>query len=82
MNLQERVTHYLKKAEPLFEDLQVHKPQEIDIDSVSAEFSKMAKSYHSDAKHFFEQGDHAQALAALEYAEGWLDAGKAIGIFK
>ena len=42
----------------------------------------MAEGYYSDALHFNEGGEFANALAALEYAEGWLDAGKRMGLFK
>ena len=34
------------------------------------------------ADKMYEKGEYANALASLEYAEGWLDAGKRLGIFK
>ena len=40
----------------------------------------MAMSYYKDAQHFYEKGEYANALAALEYAEGWMDAGKEMGL--
>ncbi|MBM3309121.1 MAG: DUF357 domain-containing protein, partial [Candidatus Altiarchaeales archaeon] len=43
---------------------------------------EMALGYYNDAKHFHKKGEYANALAALEYAEGWLDAGKRLGVFQ
>ncbi|MBD3209433.1 DUF357 domain-containing protein [Candidatus Woesearchaeota archaeon] len=48
----------------------------------AADFLDMASRYYADANHFKEQGDHVLALAALNYAHGWLDAGARIGLFK
>lgn len=45
-------------------------------------FIDTAKRYYKDAKYFKEKGDKASAFGALNYAFGWLDAGKSIGIFK
>lgn len=48
----------------------------------AADFLDMAERYVSDAKHFREQGDYVLALAAVNYAHAWLDAGARIGLFK
>ncbi len=45
-------------------------------------FLDTAKRYYKDAKYFKDKGDKASAFGALNYAFGWLDAGKNIGIFK
>ena len=45
-------------------------------------FIDTAKRYYDDAKFFKEKGDKASAFGALNYAFGWLDAGKNIGLFK
>ena len=44
-------------------------------------FVDTAKRYYEDAKYFKEKGDKASAFGALNYAFGWLDAGKSIGFF-
>ena len=41
-----------------------------------------AKRYYEDVKFFKEKGDKASAFGALNYAFGWLDAGKSIGLFE
>ena len=48
----------------------------------AADFLDMAERYFSDAKHFREQGNYVLALAAVNYAHAWLDAGVRIGLFK
>ena len=77
-----KMEDYLKKAAPRFENLKLEDWPDFDRNKVGKEFLEMVQSYYSDAKHFKEQGDYANALAALEYAEGWLDAGRSLGIFK
>jgi hypothetical protein len=41
----------------------------------------MARAYYEDAKHFREQGEFETALANVNYAHGWLDAGARLGLF-
>lgn len=53
----------------------------IDSEKAGKEFLEMAKSYFSDARHFFEKGDYVNAFACLNYAHGWLDAGARLGLF-
>jgi len=48
----------------------------------AADFLDMASRYLSDAEHFREQGNYVLALAAVNYAHAWLDAGARIGLFK
>ena len=48
----------------------------------AADFLDMAEREISDAKHFREQGNYVLALAAVNYAHAWLDAGVRIGLFK
>ena len=77
-----KMENYLDNAKPLFENLEICVPENIDIERVSEEFKNMALNYYNDSLHFYENGDYANALGALEYAEGWLDAGKVLGVFK
>lgn len=77
-----RVSEYLKKASPLFEGLEIQAPNSVDMKKISREFYDMALAYYRDAIHFYENGEYVNSLASLEYAEGWLDAGKRLGVFK
>ncbi len=45
-------------------------------------FLDTATRYYEDALYFKKKGDKASAFGALNYAFGWLDAGKNIGLFK
>jgi len=81
-DLKARLEKYLAKAGPRFEGLLVEEGCDVDLSKARKEFSEMAQSYYADAKHFYDNGDYVSALAALEYAEGWLDAGRALGIFR
>ncbi|MBI2208802.1 DUF357 domain-containing protein [Candidatus Woesearchaeota archaeon] len=45
-------------------------------------FLDTAKRYYEDAKYFKNKNDRASAFGALNYAFGWLDAGKEIGLFE
>lgn len=76
-----KLEKYLEKAKPRFEKLEYTDRKEFDLDKVRDYFREMALCYYNDAKHFYELGDYANALAALEYGEGWIDAGRALGIF-
>ncbi len=77
-----RLEKYLRNAKPWFDNLSVRETGNKGIDHVANHFHEMASSYYSDALHFYEQKEYANSLAALEYAEGWLDAGCALGIFE
>jgi hypothetical protein len=73
-DLKAKVEGYLKKAKPLFEGLRKAE------DPKSKRVYEMAMAYYRDAQHFYEEGNYVNALAALEYAEGWMDAGKEVGL--
>ena len=53
----------------------------VDAKKSAEDFLDMAKRYFDDAKYFKNKGDYVNALAALSYAHGWLDAGGRIGLF-
>ncbi|MBD3262545.1 MAG: DUF357 domain-containing protein [Candidatus Altiarchaeales archaeon] len=76
-DLEEKLKKYLDKARPRFTS--VEKTE----DSLKADkLISSALNYFSDANHFFEEGNYVNALAALEYAEGWLDAGCELGFLE
>lgn len=80
--LKAKVDEYLEKAKDMFENLEIQDAGNFDVEKIKKEFQEMALGYYGDARHFYEKGEYINALAALEYAEGWLDAGKVLGIFK
>lgn len=56
-------------------------PKRSHLRKIAEDFLTMARAYHMDAKHFRDQGDLEKALANVNYAHGWLDAGARLGLF-
>ncbi len=56
-------------------------PNRSHLRKVAEDFLSMARAYTEDAKHFREKGELDRALANVNYAHGWLDAGARIGLF-
>jgi len=73
--LKSKLERYLKKAEPSFRSVTV-------LGEGGDTVKDTALRYFSDARHFYGKGEYVNAFAALEYAEGWLDAGVALGVVK
>ncbi len=71
--LRERLEKYLGKAEPAFSAIRV-------TGGGGGKVRDTALRYYRDALHFHERGEYVNAFAALEYAEGWLDAGVVLGV--
>jgi hypothetical protein len=56
-------------------------PPESPLGEAAAEYLEMAESYLADGRHFRDQNDPVNALAAFSYGHAWLDAGARIGLF-
>lgn len=56
-------------------------PKRSHLRKVAEDFMGMARAYHDDAKHFRDRGELEKALANVNYAHGWLDAGARLGLF-
>src|SRR3989442_10459108 len=56
-------------------------PPRSHLRKVAEDFLGMARAYFEDARHFRERGELEKALANVNYAHGWLDAGARIGLF-
>ena len=56
-------------------------PRRSHMRKVAEDFLTMARSYYEDAKHFRDRGELDKALANINYAHGWLDAGARVGLF-
>ncbi len=57
-------------------------PEKSYAKKIADDFMNMARSYYQDALHFKEKGDNLRALACVNYAHGWLDAGARLGLFE
>ncbi len=63
------------------ETVRIAVPRRSHYRKVAEDFLDMARSYFSDAGHFYERGDLVRAFACVNYAHGWLDAGARLGLF-
>lgn len=51
------------------------------LGQAAREFEEMAAAYLEDGRHFRDDGDLVNALAAFSYGHAWLDAGARLGVF-
>jgi hypothetical protein len=56
-------------------------PGDTPLAAAAAEYEEMARSYLEDGRHFRDDGDPVNALAAFSYGHAWLDAGARLGLF-
>lgn len=61
--------------------IKIAPPRRSHLRKVAEDFLAMARAYCEDAKHFRAKGELAEALANVNYAHGWLDAGARVGLF-
>ena len=77
-DLAEKTARY---QELLAEALAAAEPAESADREAAEECAAMARAYLEDGRHFVEDGDPVNALAAFSYGHGWLDAGARLGLF-
>ncbi len=78
----EKVERYLEITSAALKKVKISVPERSALRDVAEDFLRMARDYHSDAQHFFSEGDLVNAFAAVNYAHGWLDAGTRLGLFE
>jgi hypothetical protein len=80
-DLEEKTDRYGRLLAEAIEAAQPSPPQGTPLATAAAACEEMARSYLEDGRHFREQGDPVNALAAFSYGHGWLDAGARLGLF-
>jgi len=80
MDLQSIVDRDIRLTECALEKAAIAAPPRSHLHKVAEDFVTMARAYYSDAKHFREKGELDKALATVNYAHGWLDAGARLGL--
>ena len=78
----ERLEREFEVTEKALKELKIIVSKDDKNHEKALHFVDTAKRYYADAKFFKEKGDKASAFGALNYAFGWLDAGKSIGLFE
>ncbi len=81
MDLRTLVDKDIALTERALGKVKIAPPKRSHFRKVAEDFLTMARSYCDDAKHFRETGELEKALANINYAHGWLDAGARVGLF-
>lgn len=81
MDLRALVDKDIALTERALAKIRIAPPKRSHLRKVAEDFLTMARSYCEDAKHFRDQGELDKALANINYAHGWLDAGARVGLF-
>ena len=78
----ERLEREFKVTKELLDKIKIILDKEDKNYKVALEFLDTAQRYYNDAVYFKEKEDKASAFGALNYAFGWLDAGKKVKFFE
>jgi hypothetical protein len=81
-NLIALVQKDLKITKRALKKVKIIAPNKSYARKIAADFLEMATAYYNDALHFKEQKDLLRAVACVNYAHGWLDAGARLGVFE
>jgi hypothetical protein len=57
-------------------------PEETPLAAAASDCTEMARSYLEDGRHFRDEDDDVNALAAFSYGHAWLDAGARVGLLE
>ncbi len=81
MDLKALVEKDIGLTERALAKVKIAPPAKSHLRKVAEDFLSMARAYCEDAKHFRDKGELEKALANVNYAHGWIDAGVRIGLF-
>jgi len=79
--LRDKCARDLEITRRAIEKVKIAVPRRSHYHKAAEDFLSMAKAYYSDACHHRDLGDLVLALASVNYAHGWLDAGARLGLF-
>ena len=80
-DLEEKTDRYERMLADALDEATRQPPADTPLGEAAAECREMAASYLRDGRHFREDGDPVNALAAFSYGYGWLDCGVRMGLF-
>lgn len=80
-DLTEKTDRYETLLAEALEAATIAPPAGTPLESAAEECYEMADSYLEDGRHFRDNDDLVNALAAFSYGHAWLDAGARIGLF-
>lgn len=76
----EKTDRYEQLLSEALEVADVASPSETPLAEGATDCLEMARSYLEDGRHFRDEGDLVNALAAFSYGHAWLDAGARVGL--
>lgn len=79
-DLAEKTDRYEQLLDKALTAAEVAPPAETPLADGAADCVEMAQSYLDDGRHFREEDDLVNALAAFSYGHAWLDAGARLGL--
>jgi hypothetical protein len=79
-DLAEKTDQYEELLAEAVDAAEVAPPPETPLYEAAADCTEMARSYLEDGRHFREEDDLVNALAAFSYGHAWLDAGARVGL--
>jgi Uncharacterized protein conserved in archaea len=79
-DIEEKTDRYEGLLAEALDAATVASPEETPLASAAADCEEMAQSYLEDGRHFRDEGDLVNALAAFSYGHAWLDAGARFGL--
>lgn len=79
-DLQEKTDQYETLLADALDAAAVAPPSETPLAEAAEDFVEMADSYLEDGRHFRDEDDAVNALAAFSYGHAWLDAGARAGL--
>lgn len=80
-DIEAKTDQYERLLAEALEAAEIAPPEGTPLHDAATEYEEMARAYLQDGRHFREEDDLANALAAFSYGHGWLDAGARIGVF-
>ena len=80
-DLDEKTDRYEALLSRALEEAEIAPQEGTPLYEAASNYREMAQSYLEDGRHFREQDDPVNALAAFSYGHGWMDAGARIGVF-
>lgn len=81
-DLAEKTDRYEGLLAEALEAATIAPPSESPMADAANECQEMAVAYLEDGRHFQDDDDLVNALAAFSYGHAWLDAGARIGLFR
>jgi hypothetical protein len=80
-NLKDLIKKDLAITERALNKLKIIAPNRSYAKKIAEDFLGMAQAYFNDAQHFRDKDDLVRAVACVNYAHAWLDAGARLGVF-